>query len=267
MTSNDIKEILETRHKNNGDIFIAECKVGGTWNSGFENKCYRLDGWAMKKSWTNPTVWGYEIKVNRNDFLNDDKWQNYLPYCTDFYFVCPKGIIKPEELQENVGLLTVHGTRLYTAKKAIRRNVNIPNDLYRYIMMNRVLIKKEYDDNFKDTHRVEFYKQQLALIKEGKEVGWQLSSAIKNMADKEISKTREQNDILKEENKKLLDVKSFLDKNGIDISGYSYGLIQQVQSKLGGITEQQFKHIEQCIECIKDSADCIKNIVSPIDKT
>ena len=50
---------------------------------------------------------GYEIKVSREDYLSDKKWQKYLPYCSWFYFIAPEGIIKKEELPEGIGLIEI----------------------------------------------------------------------------------------------------------------------------------------------------------------
>ncbi|WP_208112793.1 MmcB family DNA repair protein [Aureibacillus halotolerans] len=44
----------------------------------------------------------YEIKVSRSDFLRDDKWPAYKNQCHRFFFVCPKDLIKPEELPDEV---------------------------------------------------------------------------------------------------------------------------------------------------------------------
>lgn len=52
-------------------------------------------------------VRGYEIKVSRQDFQNDNKWREYLGYCDYFYFVCPADMIKPEELEPNIGLIYI----------------------------------------------------------------------------------------------------------------------------------------------------------------
>jgi hypothetical protein len=112
-----LKLLLEKHHK---DLCIPECKTGSTW---FSNKLFKLDLWVMRRSWSRPNTYGYEIKVNRSDFINDDKWNNYLKYCSDFYFVTYPGIIEVNEIPEEVGLLvtSVNGKRLYTKKKAISR--------------------------------------------------------------------------------------------------------------------------------------------------
>lgn len=47
------------------------------------------------------------------------------------YFVCPNGIIQPDELPPDIGLKWVAktGTRLFTKRKAQRREIELPADL------------------------------------------------------------------------------------------------------------------------------------------
>lgn len=68
----------------------------------------RIDAFYFNR-WNRETK-GYEIKVNRLDFLADKKWQKYLKYCTFFYFIAPKDLIKPEELPDNIGLIEISVT-------------------------------------------------------------------------------------------------------------------------------------------------------------
>ncbi len=50
----------------------------------------------------------YEIKSGRHDFISDKKWKKYLPYCTQFAFVCPQQSIKVEEIPKGIGLIEVY---------------------------------------------------------------------------------------------------------------------------------------------------------------
>lgn len=47
----------------------------------------------------------YEIKASRADFLRDEKWRAYLPYCTQFSFVAPAGLMQRWELPAGIGLV------------------------------------------------------------------------------------------------------------------------------------------------------------------
>lgn len=136
MTAADVINLLAQKHSE--DVFVPECKTGES-STGYS----RMDAWVMKKSWSNPLVVAYEVKVDRQDFLRDDKWRKYLDYCNQFYFVAPKGIIQPEELPADVGLMWVTGTRLFTKRKAPYRDVVVPEDLYRYILMARAKITRD----------------------------------------------------------------------------------------------------------------------------
>jgi len=87
---------------------------------------------------------GFEFKVSRSDFLADlkvrpkkfywgqqagggeAKWKAYLKYCNLFCFVCPEGLIKPEEVEAPAGLIWIVGIppRFYLAvKKRPRRTM------------------------------------------------------------------------------------------------------------------------------------------------
>jgi hypothetical protein len=78
LDSADVKRLLAKKHES--DIFVEECKTGPAGSRS-------LDGWAMEKSWANPRIIGYEVKVSRSDFLRDTKWHEYLDTCNEFYFV------------------------------------------------------------------------------------------------------------------------------------------------------------------------------------
>ena len=135
----DILKLLEKKHKK--DIFVSHCKTGPTW-------CTRgmliLDAWVMKRSWLNPCIIGYEIKTNRRDFLNDKKWKNYLDYCNVFYFVCPPQIIQEKELPKEVGLYYTSKNikTLYIQKSTEYRNIIIPEEILKYVLICRATIEK-----------------------------------------------------------------------------------------------------------------------------
>lgn len=51
---------------------------------------------------------GIEIKVNRGDFLKDNKWALYSQFCSSLTVACPADLIKPEEVEKPFGLLWVY---------------------------------------------------------------------------------------------------------------------------------------------------------------
>lgn len=63
----------------------------------------------------------YEIKVSRADFMNDAKKEKHKAQtgANFFYYVCPEGLIKPEEVPSKYGLIYVTTLgELYTLKFA-----------------------------------------------------------------------------------------------------------------------------------------------------
>ena len=81
----------------NKEIKVAElCPYG---------ESIRMDAFSFNRY--NRETRGYEIKISRSDFLSDKKHMRYLDFCTFFYFIAPKGLIKAEELYSTIGLIEV----------------------------------------------------------------------------------------------------------------------------------------------------------------
>ncbi len=215
MNAKGILDLLRVKHS--GDVFVSECKNGG-------NQGLRMDVWAMKKSWANPLTVAYEIKVSRSDFINDNKWHRYLDYCNQFYFVCPAGVIKPEELPEEAGLMYVAstGSRIVTKKKSpYRRGVVVPENLYRYILMNRVEI---VDSTFNGIHQettADFWRKYMEKKRDDTNFGHRVSKRIREVIIKRIHKVEDENLGLQEENQKLREMKEFCEQQGIDLRNYN----------------------------------------------
>lgn len=122
--------------KHHEDVFFVEVKDGSTGSN-----TNRLDAWAMKRTWSPVTMIGYEVKVSKSDYRQDNKWPNYLGLCHELYFVCPdESVIGKAEIHEQVGLmyLTKKGDKLRTIKKAPRRALDpLPTHLMIYLLMSR----------------------------------------------------------------------------------------------------------------------------------
>ncbi len=135
ITSAEILALLAEKHA--GDVFIPECKDGETWAA---DGLLKLDAWAMKRSWSPLTTIGYEIKVSRQDFEQDEKWMRYTDLCHQFYFVCPSGLIREEDLPKGIGLMWVSKAgNLHTKRKAEASEPNTEkwNGLLVYALMSR----------------------------------------------------------------------------------------------------------------------------------
>jgi hypothetical protein len=219
----------------------------------------------MRRSWSRPNTYGYEIKVNRSDFINDDKWNNYLKYCSDFYFVTPPGIIEVNEIPEEVGLLvtSVNGKRLYTKKKAISRlKVEIPEGLLRYILMWRSVQKKENEM----TSKKEYWKEWIKNREINYRFGTVVSKSIRKKMDAMITKVRDENNILRAENEGLKEIRDLLLElkfTPADIRNRYYSIKSRLTEKIEKVEEGE---IENFREYLKETIDNLQKAVSIIDK-
>lgn len=226
-TAKDIVDLLEAKHAD--DVFVPECKTGQT-TSGL----LKLDAWAMKRAWSKPVTWGYEIKVSRSDWLRDDKWRGYLDYCSDFYFVTPHKLIQPEELPDGVGLMWVAktGTRLFTKRKAARRDVRVPEDLYRYVLMSRTTIKANmFDGGDTRASRAEEWRKWLDAKDNMRLIGYRVNRVV---ADKWARLESDQH-VLESKISQFDKLRKLLAERGIDENQvHQYGGPEQIADKLSG---------------------------------
>lgn len=88
----------------------------------FENR--RIDAWAMRISTTDAhrsydpfeaylMTWAFEIKIDRGDWLREledpRKHRTAMMYADLFCFCAPKGVIQPDEVPKNAGLMVLRG--------------------------------------------------------------------------------------------------------------------------------------------------------------
>lgn len=212
--ADEIKHALSKRHCD--DFFITEVKTGSTW---FTEGMLKFDAYAIKKSWTNPCLYGYEIKVSRNDFLQDNKWPGYLPYCNRFSFVCPTGLIKPEELPDEVGLVYYNSEKktLYTKRAARHRIIEYPNDLFLYIIMNRLDSDRHpFYDNEREEYIKAYLQNRLSKWDLGKKFNSKLVSDL-TKAEREIDGLKYEVSRLKRDSEILDRILTIIKEYGIEI--------------------------------------------------
>lgn len=63
---------------------------------------------------------GFEIKVDRKDWLADEKWHLYTQFCSSLTIVCPAGLIQREEVQKPYGLLWMSESEFVLGHKWVR---------------------------------------------------------------------------------------------------------------------------------------------------
>ncbi|CEG02209.1 MmcB family DNA repair protein [Bacillus sp. B-jedd] len=168
ITASEVKHVLSQKHSQ--DFFLTEVKNGSTWMG---KELAIMDALAIKKSWTKPCLTGYEIKVSRADFMNDEKWPLYKDLCHRFYFACPKGLILPEELPDDVGLVWINEDKKpYTRKKAKFRDIQMSADMFYYIILSRL---NNQEHPFFSSKR-EFFEQYLLDKEQRRTLGWKVGT-------------------------------------------------------------------------------------------
>ncbi|MDD5649379.1 MAG: MmcB family DNA repair protein [Candidatus Nanoarchaeia archaeon] len=245
LDSKKIIKFLAEKHSN--DIFVVECKNGSTW---FENH-RRLDAWSMKKSWKNQCYTGYEIKISKSDFKSDSKFVDYLSMCNELYFVCPWEMISVSEIPLEVGLIYVskNETKLIIRKKAVKRQIEEPINVLKYILMYRTKIERECSiESNKD-----YWKNWQKEKSENIEIGRISSKRLKQLFEEKIEKISKENDELKfknevliEQHKRYDDVKEMLLNAGLsefDIRPIRVKYaVEKLINKLDQKVPEQFKN-------------------------
>ena len=212
MEAKQLVDLLAVRHRK--DVFVRECKTGPSMTGA---KHVRFDAWAMQRSWSKPNVYGYEVKVSRSDFLQDDKWPSYLPFCNYFSFVAAPGVIQPEEIPEGCGLIVASstGTRLFTKRKAPRRDVGTIESVLRYVLMSRAVVGTPSLELKHDSNE-EYWRDWLAEKRERRELGHRVSREIRELVNDRITSVEIQNIELKKRVEKYEALAAVLDELGIN---------------------------------------------------
>ena len=225
MNSSEVLEALRSKHAE--DVFISECKSGKSWGGHL-----RLDAWTMKKSWASQCFTGYEIKVDRSDFLNDTKWPAYIPYCNQFYFVCPSGLIKPEEIGDGAGLMYVseNGNRVWRKKNAPRHEPDRAKlgQLFQYILMNRVKITSSTFGQGCQTDQ-QFWEQWLKEKQLNRDFGSHVGKAIGTTLRERINKVEGNQKDLENKIKSYAWLDEFLTSKGLSIRSSTWRMEQDIK--------------------------------------
>ena len=207
---NGVQQILDLlAHKHADDIYTEEIQQG-EWPG-------RLDAVAIKKSWARPCITGYEVKVSRNDFLNDEKWRYYLDSVNKLYFVCPPGLIEKSELPSDVGLMytTKTGTRVYRKQNAPWSDTNQDAEaqLYKAILMRSHISRRSSD---KPTDSSRDYWEEWLRDKRNKHVlGLSVSRELRRRLEEKVIQVENENGRLISENQRLGEIKQFCEENNM----------------------------------------------------
>lgn len=263
-SARQLVDLLLTKHSD--AVAVPECKIGPSY-AGAGQSTRRFDVWVMVKSWASPRFIGYEIKVTRSDFLRDEKWREYLPFCSEFSFVCPPGVIEKEEVPEEAGLIvcTSNATRLYTKKKAPHRVIEIPESVIRYVLMSRARIVRDYwrPDN------VEKWKKWLREKDEKKKLGEASSFKLRKLVDERIAEAEAEVKKMKREVEKFAEVKRWAKRNDVHL-GSTWNLTTTLNRRLEeaerGFTGQTVSSIREAIEALERVRRIIRGEEGPRER-
>lgn len=187
-----ILRAIERRHKE--DFFTTEAFLSAPGG-----RSRRLDGLAIRYSYSAPLITGYEVKISRSDFLRDDKWPEYVGEVSQLYFACPEGLIRQNELPEEVGLLYYNPETacVRTIRKAKRRDITPSWEMMMRLVLNRTV--RERHPYFSSS------KEAILAFMEEKEhnhqLAYQLSGRISSLSlenKRLLDKVEELEDELKE---------------------------------------------------------------------
>jgi hypothetical protein len=230
MTESDIVRALKLRHAD--DVFVSQCKTGPSATG-----VGIIDAWVMPRSWAHMNTIGYEVKVTRSDFVNDNKWKKYLPFCHSFYFAAPRGLIKPEELSDGVGLIEIcaGATRSMIKRKAAFRNGDIRPEVYQYVLMCRTQITRE-----SKTDKAQYWKDWLEERNSDDLLGKSVSKEINRRIEEKITSVTDDNKRLMREAEVYTDVKQALSDMGIPVEDLRKWKLQRcleekLEKKYGGL--------------------------------
>jgi hypothetical protein len=242
-----VLQLLRDRHAD--DVFVSECKNGPTH---IADDLQILDAWVMRKSWAHPLIIGYEIKVARSDFMQDTKWQGYLKWCNEFYFVCPSNVIRPEELPPEVGLIwcSKNMTRLFSKRKAVYRQIDSPDALFRYILMARARITRDQQPK---ENNIAYWKKWMKQ-REGKLLlGRSVSRRLNKVVDEQIDKVARENKRLKTRSEELEEIRELLHKLGIDSDWISsYAVERRIAELQGALPKGLESSIKRTISALEN---------------
>ena len=180
ITSGQLLSLLEAKHSK--DVFISECKNGETWGA---RDLVKLDAWVLQRTYSPLTTIGYEIKSSRQDFEQDQKWTNYLDLCHLFYFVCPAGLIRADDLPSNIGIIWASKDKLHVKHKSERRKPDTEklNRLLIYALMSRSKIvgnmNEVHSEPVKD--KMQLLKETVEKANERKELAYFVKGHIREM--------------------------------------------------------------------------------------
>jgi hypothetical protein len=267
ITAENIIALLRQRHAE--DVFVPECKNGPTQSVG-RGELLKLDAWVMVKSWAHWATLGYEVKVSRSDFEQDQKWIKYLDYCHAFSFVCPGGLIRAADLPKGVGLIWVsqNGESLHSKVKPEYHEpdpVKLQN-LMIYVLMARV---KADVEEVKQTENARL--RMMREWVEQSEAKKELAHFVKDQIHKRLRDADERCDDIESKAKAVEEFRQQLSKLGInwDTSAddwrRTWEIRTEIEKLVGAVDHWTLRRIENAGKAMIDAVKTIEEFRKQVD--
>jgi hypothetical protein len=237
VTSDQIS--LALAHHHSKDLYVPECKNGPTYSS---HDILRLDAWVLARTYSPMTTLGYEIKVSRADFEQDQKWTAYLDYCHRFFFACPAGLIRSTDLPKEVGLVWYSAAGNIHIKRHADRHEPDPvkfQKLLIYVLMSRsVIVGDMYAANNGIKSREEYIKDYLAEAEKRGILAACVRGHVRDMQDK----IKKREDLVQSQERSIKDFTVQLARLGITWNSESKDWNEE--RRVG----DQIDHLRKCVD-------------------
>ena len=130
-----------------------------------------------------------------------------------FYFVCPAGLIQPDELPVEVGLIWYNPEKdsLYTKRKALHRPIEISAEMLMYIVM----AKMDSDRHPFFSDKREFFEAMREDKKDRKELGYYVARETRELIES-LRANKRRIERLETDSEALQDIRNVLKKHGIN---------------------------------------------------
>jgi hypothetical protein len=207
MTADDIVKAIHLKHSCKTDQGTIEWVVFDEFRTGSRYRYIDVLAVNCWKSYGNVSIVAYEIKISKADFKKDldnfeKKQGETFKHSTEFYYVCPHGMILPDEVPEQCGLYWVNSAMQLRNKKraTIRSMPNVPPSMFKSFMSRKAkfFLKPEFP--------MKMMNKNITQEEFSSYVAQELENRRWHLIEKEVEKkVKEETERIKEKYKKAID--------------------------------------------------------------
>jgi len=249
ITAKDIEKVLAQKHQR--DAFYRQVKNGPT-HAPLPEGLLIMDAVVISKSWSNLLITAYEIKISRSDFLSDNKLHLYKQYCHRLDVVCPAGLIKQNEVDDDTGLIWINPKTkqgwVVKKKGRIRKLDRLPSEMFLYLIMN----KADDDHALYSNSRMaaeEYLADKIDSHSLGRRLGKKIGHELQRLNDRVRNMQFEH-----EHDKRFVEAgEKFLREAGHGVSYWEFNhLLQEIKGSSGFQTDKIEKKVNVIIAKAKE---------------